>query len=416
MLGNLDAYQDFLTQGADEGVQIMVFPEYGIASPTFGVEELPYYTEIIPDPLVNPCEEWGPKEQEERPITFRLSCMAKKHHLVMVVNMGDKQIGQDGEVNYYNTQLAYDENGMLLAKYHKMHLYFEPFSTPKNETPQFFKTSFGVTFGMGICFDILFHEPLIDLVDGGITDFVYSTWWVNMPPVLYAPEMQLGWSTATQSNLLASGSGMNWASSGSGIYSAGNILQSFYNNDYKPISKLLVADVPMLKRRTRDRRTGDVNIINNVTKWAPITTTPGYQGAVTLSIQDLKCTFSYGISPNNTSTQSYVLAAISGYYPERGWIFPMIACLVFPCLNPSDCFAAPYEPTSGTLLFDKYTLLSSYTPTLNITVYPLQISSNSQISNSWTFQQPSPNRYTIQLLPQHSPQLLLNTGLLGVNE
>ena len=77
----------------------------------------------------------------------------------------------------------------LLAKYHKMHPYYpsehahcigDGHQQPGLSDPVTFRTSFGVTFGMAICYDICFHTPAQQLtLDQGVTDVVFSTHWEN---------------------------------------------------------------------------------------------------------------------------------------------------------------------------------------------------------------------------------------------
>lgn len=59
---------------------------------------------------------------------------------------------------------------------------FQPSNPPNVIT---FKTDFGVTFGMFICFDILFPVPALNLTRTlGITDVVFSTAWFSEAPFL----------------------------------------------------------------------------------------------------------------------------------------------------------------------------------------------------------------------------------------
>lgn len=48
-----------------------------------------------------------------------------------------------------------------------------------------FDTSFGVKFGMFICFDLLFKTPALDVLqDPQVTDVVYSVAWFSELPFL----------------------------------------------------------------------------------------------------------------------------------------------------------------------------------------------------------------------------------------
>lgn len=57
-------------------------------------------------------------------------------------------------------------DGLLLARYHKYNLYFEEaFDVPPRAETVTFDTPFAGTFGLITCFDILFAEPTIALVE-----------------------------------------------------------------------------------------------------------------------------------------------------------------------------------------------------------------------------------------------------------
>lgn len=63
-----------------------------------------------------------------------------------------------------------------------MNLYYEPTFKPGTEITTF-KTDFNVTFGMFICFDILFKNPSVNILNNPeVTDVVYSTAWFSELP------------------------------------------------------------------------------------------------------------------------------------------------------------------------------------------------------------------------------------------
>ena len=82
-----------------------------------------------------------------------------------------------------------------------------------------FTTSFGVGFGLFICYDIAHMTPVRDLLKEGVTQFPYS---VAFP----VQEMEKigfrAWSQKTKATLLAS----NLGGSGSGIFQKGDIIAS----------------------------------------------------------------------------------------------------------------------------------------------------------------------------------------------
>lgn len=107
----------------------------------------------------------------------------------------------------YNTNVAFDRQGRVIARYRKYNLFGEK-GTNHTDVPEpsTFTTDFGVTFGQFICFDILFQTPTLNLTrDLGITDILYSAHWFSELPYLYSVEAQAAWAYANDVNLLASG-------------------------------------------------------------------------------------------------------------------------------------------------------------------------------------------------------------------
>ncbi len=62
--------------------------------------------------------------------------------------------------------LSYRSDGLLVARYHKQNPFFEEaFDTPPKAEIITFDTPFAGRFGLMICFDILFFEPTVTLVE-----------------------------------------------------------------------------------------------------------------------------------------------------------------------------------------------------------------------------------------------------------
>jgi len=264
----------------------------------------------------------------------------------------------------YNTQVAFSEEGELLAKYHKSHLFGEvQFDQPPTPDVVYFDTSFGVRFGMLICFDILFEEPQKQLYQLGVTDLVFSTWWINYPPMLTATQVQQAISYQAQINLLAAGSGTSWFNSGSGIYSEGNVLATFYNYNFTSQDKLLAATVatkqsPTASKATIETATKSTNAaetplydiypsllisadVNNflgvsVKTFAAVS---GSSGTLSVSSANLTCVLNYEISniSNTESSETYGLLA-STPPMTVSWMKPADrVCTLLKCLNATTC-------------------------------------------------------------------------------
>jgi predicted amidohydrolase len=106
----------------------------------------------------------------------------------------------------------------LVAKYHKTHLFQEPEwnAAPIGDVENLatFTTTFGVTFGVYICFDMLFYWPAERLVQLGVRDFAVPQWWVNQDTLQTATQAQQAWSRVNAVNLLAADSGLSLNYSG----------------------------------------------------------------------------------------------------------------------------------------------------------------------------------------------------------
>ena len=242
--------ESFVRDAAAAQTQIIVFAESALGSDT----SLNHRASC--EPLPSPGAAVSLCGAAETPVASMMSCLAAKYHIVLVFCACDVR-GKE----HFNTQLAVDSDGRLLAKYHKMHLY-DPSpgigesthaSYPAVADPSYFDTKFGVRFGMHTCFDMAFSTPGAAMAMDpslGIRDFVFPTGWVvESPPMLPPNAVQQGWSRGVGVNLLAADSAHSFGSSGSGIYSQGQVLAKRVTPFDSPDSgHMLIADVPKLRR------------------------------------------------------------------------------------------------------------------------------------------------------------------------
>eukprot|EP00442_Polarella_glacialis_P054848 CAMPEP_0115161780 /NCGR_PEP_ID=MMETSP0227-20121206/71592_1 /TAXON_ID=89957 /ORGANISM="Polarella glacialis, Strain CCMP 1383" /LENGTH=320 /DNA_ID=CAMNT_0002573909 /DNA_START=60 /DNA_END=1022 /DNA_ORIENTATION=- len=258
-LQNLAALGSFARQAKANGSQIIVFPEYGISGDGFTGSDFnrtslqPFLDELPASGSSNPCLE----RLSAAPVISAASCLARELQLVIVLNLATRQpCRQDGDgahcpedgIYIHNTAIALGEDGKLLAVYHKRHLFGDElgFMDPSVSTsPVTFTTSFGVTFGLLICFDLIFDV----FPDTSVVDYAFPTDWVNdirlgPLPGPSAHFAQQTWSWMHGRNLLAANyGGFGQKASGSGIWQSGQELASFFNPSNGPQSRLLIADV-----------------------------------------------------------------------------------------------------------------------------------------------------------------------------
>ncbi|ESO86941.1 hypothetical protein LOTGIDRAFT_128172 [Lottia gigantea] len=269
MKKNLDIYEEQVRRAAGENVDIIVFPEDGIYGVNFNRDTIKPYLEDIPDPQSvswTPCNRTNITQGSE--VQTRLSCMAREHNIYIVANMGDKKPCDsntdvsctDGQYQY-NTNVVFDPQGRLVARYHKQNLYFEAqFDTPKIPERVTFQTPFG-KFGVFTCFDILFKTPAVDLIDElGVENVVLPTAWMDSLPLLAAIQFHSAFAKHFKINLLAANIHFPLFNfHGSGIYSPKRTESYYYNDGLFSGGKLLIADVKCNPRQHRRH----FNVISN---------------------------------------------------------------------------------------------------------------------------------------------------------
>uniref|UniRef100_A0A8C0A0A3 Biotinidase n=1 Tax=Anas zonorhyncha TaxID=75864 RepID=A0A8C0A0A3_9AVES len=250
---NLDIYEQQVVAAARQGAQIIVFPEDGIHGFNFTRRSVYPYLDFVPHSRAvkwNPCREMYLFNDTE--VLQRLSCMALNNKIFLVANLGTKQpcahtdphCPSDGRYQF-NTNVAFDDAGMLVATYRKHNLYFEyAFDAPPEPDYELFETPFAGKFGMFTCFDILFFEPAVKLIrQYNVRQVVYPTAWMNQLPLLSAVEFQQAFATAFNINILAANiHHPTLGMTGSGIYTP---VKSFiYHNMESYGGKLIVAEIP----------------------------------------------------------------------------------------------------------------------------------------------------------------------------
>lgn len=155
-----------------------------------------------------------------------------------------KECPKEGKF-HFNTLVVFNRQGLLIARYHKRHLYFEEgIDKPRDFNSVYFETEFG-KFVVDICFDLLFGDVVKGAGSFNVTGLAYPTWWFDHTPLVYfATPYQQAWSMTNRVNLLAANvHDPRLGSLGSGIYSAvkGALV---YTHNPDGLSKLLISKVP----------------------------------------------------------------------------------------------------------------------------------------------------------------------------
>ncbi|XP_034945856.1 vanin-like protein 2 [Chelonus insularis] len=259
---NTKNYVTIIKIASENEVDIIVFPENGLLVSGLSLGNRSNYlhhSSYLPRPeeLKVPCHDASSNVMEA---VKAISCAALHRRIYVVINVREKEkctganCSKDGH-NLYNTNVVFDREGRLIAKYRKWNLFGEKEMnvTAKPELSTF-QTDFGITFGQFICFDILFQTPALKLItEKKITDIVFSSHWFSELPYLTANAVQTGWSYINDVNFL--GSGFNepsTGSGGSGIYSAKNgHLARVWSE--KQTNALIITKIPKIKHGSQKR-------------------------------------------------------------------------------------------------------------------------------------------------------------------
>lgn len=269
---NSDLYVKNIEIASRHDVDIIVFPESGLTTVHMPErKEIEPWTTLIPaeENKYIPCSDTSIEVSE----TLRkISCAAKENRIYVVINIAEKLPCISGtcpqdKMFYYNSNVVFDRTGKVIARYRKTNLFVEPqFNVPPMPEIVTFSTDFGVRFGTFICFDILFHEPALQLTRlHRVTDIVYTTAWFSEVPFLTAVQTQAGWSFAEDVNLLAAGYNRPASgNTGSGIYlgrkGIGKAVMSRTRH-----GDMLIYEVPKIEERDDSYRNRLMNY--NHTTW-----------------------------------------------------------------------------------------------------------------------------------------------------
>lgn len=324
-----------------------MFPEDGIYGNRFTRELIQPYLEEIPDPKAgfsSPCSEGG--EHSGREVQHYLSCLAKNNSIYLVANMGDyQQCSQDPgcppDGHYqFNTDVVYNRDGKLVAKYHKENLFFEPqFDKPPSVELTYFDTDFG-RFGVLTCFDIMFHDPVISLVETfNVTSLVFPTAWMDALPLLAAIEFHSAFSVGLGVNLLASNIHRPlYRFHGSGIYTPEGGATYFYD-DKGLDGQLLIKDVNIIQRFTQIFSKQTISQFSNPSEFQSLVFHDLYNmveldndaGQISVCQNELCCSMNYTIK-HRGSSEMYAFGVFDGLHTAEGTYYLQV-CTLLKCLK-----------------------------------------------------------------------------------
>lgn len=277
---NYKVYKKVVKKAAEFNTTIIQFPEYGLFPPLSKDRILSAgVASIIPELNTNLCEEYkketnlvtensldflfniqqiqseAKKNKETKKIDKnvranivllrKLSCLALKYNIYISANLIELVVTKKDHL-LYNANVVFDSRGNLVSKYRKFKLFGESAMTRLKE-PVYatFDTDFG-KFGTAICFDLLFENPVKNLVEKEKIDhLLYPTAWFNAEPSLNALNLHSAAAIKYGINILsANRRHLSIGAFGSGIYSknAAKVQTSFNNRKL-----LVIADLPVAR-------------------------------------------------------------------------------------------------------------------------------------------------------------------------
>ncbi|NWW08651.1 VNN3 protein, partial [Oreocharis arfaki] len=340
---NIAILEAAIKEAARQGANIIVTPEDGIYGWVFTRETIYPYLEDIPDPQV----EWIPCAHPGRfapsPMLERLSCLARNNSIYVVANMGDKKpcnssdprCPSDGRYQY-NTNVVFDSEGKLVARYHKYNLFVteKQFNYPKDPGFVTFNTSFGY-FGIFTCADILYHDPAVVLASRFQVDTIlFPTAWVNTLPLLSAVQFHSAWAMGMGVNFLSANTHNSTLDmTGSGIYAPDGPRAYYYNtemdNGHLLVTELssrprLSSDYPaavnwtlyasQIKQLPSNKHSFSEVVYHDLFSFTELTES---EGNCAICQQDLCCHLSYKVVEKQQD-EIYVLGAFDGLHVVEG--------------------------------------------------------------------------------------------------
>lgn len=333
---------------------MIVFPEDGIFGLNMNRSTIYEYLELVQDPqkyIENPCLDTIPTARNR--IQRRLSCAARWYQIYIVVNFGtvefckDKQsCPPDGRFQF-NTDVVFDSDGAIVARYHKQSLFYEDqFDVPSKVEHIIFDSPLG-TFGVFTCFDILFDDPALFLIESiGVVNVAFPTAWINKMPEMFTLGIHEGFAIRMGVNLLAAEIHIpEFDLQGSAIYSSNYGALTYYNNNkFLSGGKLLIADV-----KTPPMGPPEGNII--LPKVRPVTLTFSavmqknlfkfveidksiMDGNIYIEINNTKCFLSYSVAKEINSSEIYAFGIFEGLHHSDLNSYIQVCALV-RCANMS---------------------------------------------------------------------------------
>jgi predicted amidohydrolase len=173
--------EPLIRMAANVGAKVVVTPEYGNTGNHIKVDErLNASTTIPAAPTTRPLWELDQDGLDDYLVSY--ARLAEELGIYIVTNALERE-DKNGERSYYNTMIALDPEGKLVARYRKINLYMVEYvlESSGDETCSF-DTPYG-RFGLLLCFDAIIPWTWEEVKDDHGVDFliVSSLWQPYVP-------------------------------------------------------------------------------------------------------------------------------------------------------------------------------------------------------------------------------------------
>ncbi|KAJ8711351.1 hypothetical protein PYW07_008593 [Mythimna separata] len=400
---NLANYASLIKEAAEQGADIVVFPELTITnSSTYFTVPIYGALKQYPIPALNPLR------YDEFLVT--ISSAARTNDIYVVINGREHmdctipdtaaagEYCPEEKEYIFNTNVVFDRSGAVIDRFRKINLFGEYTHTPALR-PDLgeFSTDFGVTFGHFICFDLMFQVPAVQVVQkSNIKNVIFPTMWFSELPYLTAVQIQEAYAYSLDVNFLGAGANnVRVGSAGSGIYSgkAGALISIMPG---LPTTKVLVAKVPKVPGQVTEPYPGPIyddptdldnlRLITDLSLPSHISRLlqPGSQ-EFTLTHRDTTCNFKVTLAQRDGATSVRYHAFIQDgtqTYARRE--IGIAACSVVAC-RTEDATTCAYRfnktetTTIEKLEIEMQTYRNTYNDTLdcdNIEYFPVSVRYN----------------------------------------
>jgi len=383
-----------------------VFPEYGLMPLFFtSRQEATVFMEYVPHPQFDnsvPC--LAPTaDPDPIPIQRSLSCIAFSTGMYVVANMGalgacssckDSACPEDRRYQF-NTNVAYDPTGRLVARYRKYNLFLAEeliYDQPKTAELVYFDTPFG-RVGTFICFDIIFGEPAMSLAEkANISLVAFTTAWMTELPYYSAGSFHQGYAAATGLNVLAANiHDPSWDFCGSGVYGWDGLPRAFRCIDDHS-SAVIIADVTTSSLTHDDRPVLSSAHLPTTVEGVPDFSAPVFRdpfnfvllqsntGINMVCHNDLCCWLNYTKTQN--SNDQFALGAFRGLHTFEGAYYIEVCSLMICQTGASDTHCG-VNATSSSTKFRFFNLTGNFSSRY---VYPqVVVSGVKPTTDAWHF-------------------------------